>query len=458
MLDAAQYLRMSTEHQRYSLDNQRELVARYADANGFRIVRSFEDDGRSGLTLKGRPGLKALLAHALGSDRDFETVLVVDVSRWGRFQDPDQAAHYEFMCREAGVTIRYCAEQFGEADNLAGQILKSVKRIMAAEYSRVLSERVLAGQLRLAKMGFVQGGLPPFGVHRVLISESGEVIKRLHYGERKALATHRIAYIPGSDEEQKIVRLIFRLFATGGHSVFSIADTLEADGLVDEYGASFSPTRVSCMLRNRLYCGEYTFNRRRKRLAGSMEQNPTEAWVRMNIFPPIVSESLFQKAQSAKKRVRRARYTDDQLLGHLRAVFARNGCVTTYNISRSGGPAHHTYERRFGSLANACLLIGCVKETRPNARTRRKLTDAQIIERLQHLLAKYGYLSSSLLSSNPDSPSREVIIKRFGTLVAAYNAAGWRVTAQDLQQAAADRFWRGGRQRPLLRSTSSVLA
>src|SRR4051794_19099443 len=109
---AAQYLRMSRDLQRYSLRNQADAVAQYAELNGYEITRSYFDPGKSGLDLKGRLGLQALLAAVLQPDRDFDAILVLDVSRWGRFQDLDQAAHYEFLCREAGVSVVYCAEAF----------------------------------------------------------------------------------------------------------------------------------------------------------------------------------------------------------------------------------------------------------------------------------------------------------------------------------------------------------
>jgi DNA invertase Pin-like site-specific DNA recombinase len=55
---AAQYLRMSTEHQRYSLENQTAAIAEYAEARGFAIVQTYPDAGKSGLSLKGRAGLQ----------------------------------------------------------------------------------------------------------------------------------------------------------------------------------------------------------------------------------------------------------------------------------------------------------------------------------------------------------------------------------------------------------------
>src|SRR4051812_29793213 len=102
---AAQYVRMSTEHQRYSIAAQREANAAYAAARGYEIVRTYADEGISGLSLGGRKALRQLLGDVVGGEADYALILVYDVSRWGRFQDTDEAAHYEFLCRQAGVGV-----------------------------------------------------------------------------------------------------------------------------------------------------------------------------------------------------------------------------------------------------------------------------------------------------------------------------------------------------------------
>ena len=58
---AAQYVRMSRELQRYSIKNQMAAIATYAEANALTIVRTYSDEGRSGLRIKGRPGLIELI-------------------------------------------------------------------------------------------------------------------------------------------------------------------------------------------------------------------------------------------------------------------------------------------------------------------------------------------------------------------------------------------------------------
>ena len=109
---AAQYVRMSTEHQQYSTENQADKILDYAAQHGFEIVRTYADEGKSGLSISGRDGLQRLLADVKVGNTDFEAVLVYDVSRWGRFQDADESAHYEYTCKQAGILVIYCAEQF----------------------------------------------------------------------------------------------------------------------------------------------------------------------------------------------------------------------------------------------------------------------------------------------------------------------------------------------------------
>jgi DNA invertase Pin-like site-specific DNA recombinase len=111
---AAQYVRMSTEHQKYSTENQSEAMQEYAARRGIEIVRTYTDAGKSGLSLEGRDALKQLIDDVQTKRADFSTILVYDISRWGRFQDADESAYYEYICKRAKISVQYCAEQFGE--------------------------------------------------------------------------------------------------------------------------------------------------------------------------------------------------------------------------------------------------------------------------------------------------------------------------------------------------------
>ncbi len=58
LVRAAQYVRMSTEHQQYSTANQDDVIREYARRRGFEIVRTYADEGKSGLNVAGRDALQ----------------------------------------------------------------------------------------------------------------------------------------------------------------------------------------------------------------------------------------------------------------------------------------------------------------------------------------------------------------------------------------------------------------
>src|SRR5258708_932643 len=103
--NAAEYVRMSTDLQQYSTSNQRDKIREYAAKHGLEIVCTYADEGKSGLSLAGRPGLQKLIRDVENRTGGFETILVYDISRWGRFQDADESAYYEYICKRAGGRI-----------------------------------------------------------------------------------------------------------------------------------------------------------------------------------------------------------------------------------------------------------------------------------------------------------------------------------------------------------------
>src|SRR5690348_12624780 len=126
---AAQYVRMSTDHQNYSPVNQADANETYAKRRGIEIAVTYYDPGISGLHIKGRDALKQLIDDVQSKNRLFDVVLVYDISRWGRFQDIDESAYYEYICRRAGVAVCYCAEPFENDGSALAAIAKGTKRL-----------------------------------------------------------------------------------------------------------------------------------------------------------------------------------------------------------------------------------------------------------------------------------------------------------------------------------------
>ena len=233
---AAQYVRMSTEHQKYSTENQSEAMQQYAAQRGIEIVRTYADEGKSGLSLEGRDALKQLIEDVQTEKADFSTILVYDVSRWGRFQDADESAYYEYICKRAGISVQYCAEQFENDGSPVSTIVKGVKRAMAGEYSRELSVKVFTGQCRLIELGYRQGGPPGYGLRRSLIDQTGAAKGELSRGEHKSIQTDRVVLVPGPPEEIDTVRWIYRSFVKNGKPEREIANILNERGITTDLG------------------------------------------------------------------------------------------------------------------------------------------------------------------------------------------------------------------------------
>jgi DNA invertase Pin-like site-specific DNA recombinase len=105
---AAQYVRMSSGPQKYSIEIQAAAIAAYAARRGMEIVRTYSDPARSGVTIDRRNGLQQLIYDVQNGKANFNCILVFDVSRWGRFPDVDESAYYEFICKRAGFHVHYC--------------------------------------------------------------------------------------------------------------------------------------------------------------------------------------------------------------------------------------------------------------------------------------------------------------------------------------------------------------
>ena len=139
---AALYVRKATKHQQYSTDNQSDKIRDYASKRGIVIVRTYSDVGKSGLSIFGRTGFQKLLSDVDSGQADFNLILVYDNSRWGRFQDPDEGAYYEYVGERAGIQVTYCTEQCGNNSASVSTIVRAIKRSMAYEYRRELSVKI----------------------------------------------------------------------------------------------------------------------------------------------------------------------------------------------------------------------------------------------------------------------------------------------------------------------------
>lgn len=358
-IPVAQYVRMSTEHQKYSTENQAAAISEYASLHGMRIVKTYEDSGKSGLNLKGRPGLQSLLNDVQQPSPGFQAILVYDVSRWGRFPDPDEAAAYAHACKSRGVHVIYCAEPFNNDGSISSTVLIGLKRSMSAEYVRELGVKVFHGACNIVRHGFRQGGAPGYGLRRQLIDEQHNVKGLLSRGERKSIQTDRIILVPGPQEEIAVVHRIYQLFLEGGMPERVIAAVLNREGLVSDMGIPWTRGTIHQILTNEKYIGNNVYNRTSFKLKIQHVRNPPEQWVRRDgAFEAIVPLATFMQVQAIIAA--RSHHLDDgQMLGMLRQTLERHGALSGIVIDEDDdAPSSSAYRSRFGSLLRAYSLIG----------------------------------------------------------------------------------------------------
>lgn len=358
-LRAAQYVRMSTERQRYSIENQAAAIAAYAQAQNLSIVRTYRDEGESGLRLRNRTGLLQLLDDVQSERADFGHILIYDVSRWGRFQDTDESAYYEFICKQAGIKVSYCAEQFDNDGSMVSSIVKNIKRVMAAEYSRELSVKVHAGACRIARMGFKSGGPTPYALQRVLVNEKSQPKEILRKGQRKYLQTDHVRLQPGELREVTVVKWIFRRFLDV-KSEKVIARELAQHEIPPCSGERWTGPKVGRILKNENYIGNIIYNRASKKLGGDRVRNDPNQWVRgEGYIEPIIETDVFLTAQKIISERRIDGLTEGEMLSRLRRTLKKEGRLSTRIINKTAGlPSNHTYRAHFGNMRNVYRLIG----------------------------------------------------------------------------------------------------
>ena len=355
---AAQYLRMSTDQQQYSLLNQAAAITKYAGVGGFTVIKTYEDAGRSGLVLRERPGLQALLTDVVSDKVPYKAILVYDVSRWGRFQDSDESAAYEFICKSAGIPVHYCAEQFSNDTSISSAVMKALKRAMAAEYSRELGVKCYEGQKRLAQLGFRMGGSAGHGLRRMLLSSTGERIRALEHGEFKHVSNQRVILVPGPPSEVATVRRIYSM-ALRGMSHVGIAQELNWLNIPYQDGRQWSYWMVERILKRDKYVGSNVWGQTAKKMHGPEVRLPRKDWViAAKAFEPIIDQKTFDRVQRLRAKIT-ANKSDAALLADLKRLWREEGRLSEVIIDKSRRVASCTaYYARFGSLRNAYRLIG----------------------------------------------------------------------------------------------------
>jgi DNA invertase Pin-like site-specific DNA recombinase len=352
----AYYRHSAQDRQENSVEIQQDQVRQFAEEHGIEIVREFADRGKSGLSTDGRDAFNDMIQeYVQGEKEDFDLVLALDVSRWGRFQDTDLSAYFTGLCAKHGKEVVFTTIGFGKKNDLLHGLHLSIERYRAASYSRELSMKVFKGCAKIASQGFRAGGMPPYGFHRLLLDEQRNPVQILERGQRKSIQNQRVTLTPGSPDEIAVIKRIFRSFVQRKKSPQHIATTLNANHIPSPGGCRWSPSCVHAILTNELYVGTMIYNKTTQRLKSRSRHNPHDEWIRAeDAFPAIVDRKLFDSAQAilkATEEAHRIKYSNEDMLSRLRSMHEQYGTVRRSLITATPGmvsPA--TYAHRFSSL------------------------------------------------------------------------------------------------------------
>lgn len=296
----AYYRHSAEDKQENSVAIQRGHTERFAQENNIEIIHEEADEGKSGL-LANRPAFERLFNDWVENPNapHFNYVLVYDVSRWGRFQDQDQAGYFVHLCKKHGKEVIYVSRGFVNSENqLFSSLEISLHRYMAAEYSRQLSEKVFYGCVKVSEQGYSAGGTAVYGMARQLLDVDKKPIRTLKTGEHKQIANERVTFTPKNDKTTETVKKIFHLFVKEKHLIPDIVTHLNQEGILSANGKRWDRTKIIKILTDETYIGTRVYNKVWGRLKQKPHKNPRSEWIIVpNAFDAVVDYQIFEKAQ-----------------------------------------------------------------------------------------------------------------------------------------------------------------
>jgi hypothetical protein len=148
-IPVAQYLRLSNEHQQYLLGFKLSTMKSDAEWNNFTIVQTYADPGKSGFALRNQRSRKSCLSISWLVDSFTRPSSSLTLAVGEDFKTPTKRRITNFSVggkESLSTTARRCFRMMARCLEI---IMKSLKRIMAAEFSRELSEKVTLAMNRM---------------------------------------------------------------------------------------------------------------------------------------------------------------------------------------------------------------------------------------------------------------------------------------------------------------------
>ncbi len=399
----AYYRHSARDRQENSVAIQQELVQKWANDNGVDIIHEFADRGKSGLTAEGRDGFHDMMDNWVKKRSDFDFVLCLDVSRWGRFQDIDLSATYSAECKKNGKQVIYTTLGMPRPDDPLYPVYVQFERFRAAQYSKELSAKVFHGCIKIAQQGYWAGGSAPYGFDRLLLDESRKRLHILYHGQKKSIQNQRVTLALGPDEQVTIVRRIFDEYIETGSSMEQIATRLNADGARSARGGHWNVEKIRRILTNIMYAGTLVYNKTSSKLKTPTRRNPVAQWVRTaGAIDPLVDQIVFDRAQAILAQAA-LRFSPETMLSHLERVHQEHGLLRASLVSADeSAPSVSTYATHFRSLDSAYqqLFKTATGEIRAQVETQLRQT-VQHVESYDDFLVVNGKFTVLIQPSVP---------------------------------------------------------
>ena len=294
------YRRVSKEEQasdwRTSLSDQTRAILLLAAKLTLSLLEEhIFEDLFSGGTAEDREGFMRLVRHCQQYPRPRSApgyVLVLNDSRFGRFDDPEEAAYWRVVLQKSGWRVQY-AENDDVADPATRGIMRAVAGAEASRYRANIRENAKRGARGAAERGLWQNEAP-FGYRRLAMSHAHAPIV-LDIGRRKA-DDQWVQLTPGPEDERRIVTFVFEAYAGGLHSLGGLAQMLRQMWPHRKW----SKQTVRAMLINPAYQGDVVWCRRPhdKRERQETPVRDESAWVvTLDAHPALVTRELFARVQ-----------------------------------------------------------------------------------------------------------------------------------------------------------------
>jgi DNA invertase Pin-like site-specific DNA recombinase len=291
---AVGYIRVSSEAQagekQTSLDDQRAAIAQLAAKLGVTVDYVFEDAGVSGETIEYRPGMRALVASCESSARRRTAagyVLVLNDSRWGRFEQSEESAYWRVHLEKRGWRVRF-AEHDDVQDDTVRPVLRAIVQSQASHYRKTLAANVRRGARGQAEQGYWQAKAP-FGYQRQVVYPADRA--RMLANHVPKATDEKLVLAPHPDEAP-IVQAVFAKYVEGGQSLTSLLEWVSGS-----YPSRlWTRSAVLRLLTNPAYVGDVVWGRVSIE-PGRRTTRPDGEWYgKTDAHPALVSRELFAAA------------------------------------------------------------------------------------------------------------------------------------------------------------------